>query len=116
MANHPPAALARLVELSEQRRTRDLEHSRALSTATRNGKRCRLTVHNQEQTRALLELLDEVEPPYLLFMVTVNGPVPDEDNVDPLVQQMRQSLDARGFALVGGNAYALPNTDANAQG
>ncbi|XP_056164067.1 uncharacterized protein LOC130137308 [Syzygium oleosum] len=142
MANYPPAALARLVELSEQRRTRDLEHSRALSTATRNGKRAvseaqgafieakeayssegyrvlnrsRLTVHNQEQIKALLELLDEVEPPYLLYRVTVNGPVPDEDNVDPLVQQMRQSLEARGFALVGGNTYALPNTEANAQG
>lgn len=64
--------------------------------------RSRLTVHNQEQTRALLELLDEVEPPYLLYRVTVNGPVPDEDNVDPLVRQMRQSLEARGFALVGG--------------
>ncbi|KAI6677431.1 hypothetical protein NL676_038227 [Syzygium grande] len=46
----PSAALARLVELSEQRRNRDLEHSRALSTATRNGKRA-----VPEAQRALIE-------------------------------------------------------------
>ncbi|XP_056159070.1 probable WRKY transcription factor 27 [Syzygium oleosum] len=147
MGNTPPTLLGRLNQASKERKLHRARYGRELLAATRAAKRavlkaqrsrhaaedaysaqaCKvlnrsaIVVHNVDEITALLELLGEARPPYGLRRVEVRGPVGNA--VDPLVQQMRENLEARmrenleanGFELREWNSDAPPQQQGNPQ-
>ncbi|KAI3442361.1 uncharacterized protein J3R85_001094, partial [Psidium guajava] len=66
-----------------------------------------LVVSSMEEVEALLVLLRRAVPPKLSLSVVIQGPMPQGNVVDPLVAQMRATLEGEGFMWRHGNIYGF---------